>query len=113
MMYAAVHNTLQAHVNKHTGTPINATLLTSATAGALALMFDINLLAELVSIGTLVVFFLVCAGVLHHRYHIHGSGANAAPVIWRMVAVGFSSIGFSVSYTEYAPWPVPVLFLGK
>ena len=34
------------------------------TAGLLALLFDIEILAELVSIGTLVVFSAVCAGVL-------------------------------------------------
>lgn len=32
------------------------------TAGTLALLFDIEILAELVSIGTLVVFAMVCSG---------------------------------------------------
>ena len=32
------------------------------TAGTLALFFDIEILAELVSIGTLVVFAMVCSG---------------------------------------------------
>jgi len=36
--------------------------LTMFTAGILALLFDIELLAELVSIGALVVFTMVCSG---------------------------------------------------
>ena len=39
------------------------------TAGVLALLFDIEILAELVSIGTLVVFAMVCSGVLFRRVH--------------------------------------------
>jgi len=54
----------QARVNERTGTPINATFLTMCTAGVLALLFDIEQLAKLVSIGTLVVFTMVCAGVV-------------------------------------------------
>ncbi len=54
----------QARVDPARGTPRNATLLTMGTAGILALFFDIEVLAELVSIGTLVVFAMVCAGVL-------------------------------------------------
>lgn len=51
-------------MNERTGTPINATFLTMCTAGVLALLFDIEQLAKLVSIGTLVVFTMVCAGVV-------------------------------------------------
>ncbi len=69
--------------------------------------------AELVSIGTLVVFVAVCAGVLHRRYHIPGSDASSAPVAWRLACVAASAIGFSVNYTEQAPWAVPLVFLGE
>lgn len=55
----------QARVNPSTGTPRNATFVTMFTAGLLALLFDIEVLAELVSIGTLVVFTMVCGGVLY------------------------------------------------
>ncbi len=54
----------QAKVNPATGTPRNATFLTMCTAGVLALFLDIEMLSELVSIGTLVVFAMVCLGVL-------------------------------------------------
>ncbi len=62
-----------ARVNSLTGTPVNATLLTAMTAGTLALLFDIDILAELVSIGTLAVFFLV---------RLHGQQRNMV-LTWR------------------------------
>lgn len=56
------------------------------TAGLLALFFDIEQLASLVSIGTLVVFTMVCSGVLfrcvqgtHMRACVHGVLGRAAP----------------------------------
>lgn len=42
--------------------------------GALALLVDLETLAELVSIGTLFVFFCVCAGLIWRRYC--GSGTT-------------------------------------
>jgi hypothetical protein len=40
-----------ARVRQASGTPVNAQLVTASTAGVLALLFDIEVLAELVSIG--------------------------------------------------------------
>ncbi|KAG2487845.1 hypothetical protein HYH03_013562 [Edaphochlamys debaryana] len=100
-----------ARVDPACGTPRNATLVTMFTAGFLALFIDIELLAELVSIGTLVVFCSVCAGVLFRRYHVHGSGEPLRPVLSRLGAVVAAAVGFSVSFTERAPIAIPILFL--
>jgi basic amino acid/polyamine antiporter, APA family len=56
-----------AKVSDKTGTPVNATLFTMCSAGAFALILDIEVLASLVSIGTLFVFFMVrtCGALLH------------------------------------------------
>jgi hypothetical protein len=44
-----------------------------SAAGLLALLVDINALAQLVSIGTLFVFFMVSAGVLQvHLFQVLG-----------------------------------------
>lgn len=55
-----------------------------ASAGLFALFIDIEVLASLVSIGTLFVFYCVCAGVLMRRYHDYsqggGGGGGAAKV---------------------------------
>jgi APA family basic amino acid/polyamine antiporter len=49
-------------------TPYIATLVTGICAGAIGGLFPIGLLGELVSIGTLMAFIVVCIGVLILRY---------------------------------------------
>jgi len=53
-----------SRVSSRTNTPVTATLLTGALAAALAGVFPLGLLGELVSIGTLLAFAIVCGGVL-------------------------------------------------
>jgi len=59
---------LFAKVHKDYRTPHVATLITGGIASLMAGLFPIGILAELVSIGTLVAFVMVCASVLILRY---------------------------------------------
>ncbi|HTV50063.1 MAG TPA: amino acid permease [Steroidobacteraceae bacterium] len=59
-LFAAIHPRYR--------TPHWATLITGVFAGLVAAIFPIGLLGELVSIGTLMAFVVVCAGVLRLRY---------------------------------------------
>jgi basic amino acid/polyamine antiporter, APA family len=57
-----------AHVHPKFKTPWLASIVTGITAMAIAGLFPIGLLGELVSIGTLLAFVIVCAGVWVLRY---------------------------------------------
>jgi APA family basic amino acid/polyamine antiporter len=65
-------------VAKRTQTPVVSTAVTGGVAGVLALLFDIDLLAELVSLGTLVVYTLVLLAVLVRRYQPVVPAASSA-----------------------------------
>lgn len=57
-----------AQVNGRTGTPLPAIMVTGAIMAAVAGLTPIGQVAELVNIGTLAAFFLVCVGVVVLRW---------------------------------------------
>ena len=91
-----------ARVHERFGTPLNASAFTGVTTGALALLVDIETLAQLVSIGTLFVFGSVCAGLLARR-HTPEDGSGRAPALWRLAALLVSCVGVSASYHAMTP----------
>ena len=58
-------------VHRYFKTPVTATLLSGALAALLAMIFDLNALANMMSVGTLLSYTLVCASVLVLRYKNH------------------------------------------
>jgi APA family basic amino acid/polyamine antiporter len=54
-------------VNPKTRTPVWGTVITAIAAGLMAGLFPIGILGELVSIGTLLAFALICSGVVYLR----------------------------------------------
>jgi basic amino acid/polyamine antiporter, APA family len=60
---------LFAKINHRFGTPANTTLITGGTVAAVAAILPIELLGQLVSIGTLAAFIVVCSSVwaLRHK----------------------------------------------
>jgi APA family basic amino acid/polyamine antiporter len=57
-----------AKTNEHTKTPIRIILISGIIMASLASVTPIGTLAELVNIGTLFAFILVCGGVLYMRF---------------------------------------------
>lgn len=64
-------------VHPRLGTPAVATIICGTLAGLLALIFDLNALADMMSIGTLLAYTLVAASVLVLRYRQHDDGTAA------------------------------------
>mmetsp|Transcript_15504 Transcript_15504/g.46826 ORF Transcript_15504/g.46826 Transcript_15504/m.46826 type:complete len:678 (+) Transcript_15504:234-2267(+) len=97
-----------AYVHPKRETPIYAAAWTGLTAGVLALLVDINALAQLVSIGTLFVFYMVDLGILVRRYYTPGSG-DWKPLTTRCAAMLLFNLGFTVAFRLHAPIPVYVV----
>ena len=77
-------------INTERGTPVVATVVTGLFAGTLTFLFDIEVLAELVSIGTLFVFTLVAGSILIKHYGRETSGKSNIPYI--VVRIGIQVI---------------------
>lgn len=71
-----------AKVHPRSKTPLIATLLSGAFAGVMAMMFNVEELANMMSIGTLLAYSLVAVSVLMLRYEpsVSHAAPNASPV---------------------------------
>ncbi len=81
--------TIFSEVHPHFRTPWLATILTGCVAMVVAGLFPIGLLGELVSIGTLLAFAIVCAGIFVLRFtdpQIHRPFRT--PVFWLISPAG-------------------------
>ena len=104
-----------AKVHPKFGTPANASAFTGITTGVLALVVDIETLAELVSIGTLAVFGSVCASLLVWRHSpapgeeeeedegVDGGGVSARSAATRRAgALVASCVAFGASHRAWS-----------
>uniref|UniRef100_A0A0E0MCM1 Cationic amino acid transporter C-terminal domain-containing protein n=1 Tax=Oryza punctata TaxID=4537 RepID=A0A0E0MCM1_ORYPU len=100
-----------ARVHPHTATPVNASAFLGVFTAALALFTELDVLLNLVSIGTLFVFYMVANAVVYRRYvaadddHRAGaSGAAAAawPTLVFLVAFSLVALCFTLLW-QFAP----------
>jgi APA family basic amino acid/polyamine antiporter len=86
---------LFSHVHPRFRTPWLATILTGCLAMLLAGLFPIGLLGELVSIGTLLAFVIVCAGIFVLRFTDPGIPRPfRTPAFWLVCPLGVFFCGW-------------------
>eukprot|EP00743_Colponemidia_sp_Colp-15_P012068 GILK01013619.1.p1 GENE.GILK01013619.1~~GILK01013619.1.p1 ORF type:complete len:591 (+),score=76.42 GILK01013619.1:200-1972(+) len=87
-----------SQINQRFRTPINGMLLAGSFAGLLALLFDVNALASMMSVGTIIAYTTVSASVLILRYRDATTPAVSAKCTSAVVVFILSAITFSLSY---------------
>jgi APA family basic amino acid/polyamine antiporter len=96
-VFAAVHPNFK--------TPHLGTIMTGTVAAALAAIFPLDILADLVSIGTLCAFVAVCVGIMMLR--LSAPNANRpfrTPLVWFVAPAGVLSCGLMMASLSYATW---------
>ncbi|XP_061363959.1 cationic amino acid transporter 7, chloroplastic-like isoform X2 [Gastrolobium bilobum] len=84
-----------AKVHPKTSTPVNASAFLGIFTAAIALFTDLNVLLDLVSIGTLFVFYMVANAVIYRRYVAMGT-TNPWPTLSFLCSFSFTSIMFTL-----------------
>ncbi|MBX7083460.1 MAG: amino acid permease [Nannocystaceae bacterium] len=96
---------LFSHVHKRFQTPHVATIITGSVAALIAGLFPIGLLGELVSIGTLFAFVIVCAGVwVLRRRDPDAPRAFKTPMVPLVPLLGIATCGYLMIGLGAATW---------
>ena len=96
---------LFSKVNPKTRTPILGTVITSGAAGLIGGLFPISVLGELVSMGTLLAFALICGGVLYLRYSQPNLKRSfRTPLVWVTAPLGVAGCIFLISGLPGPTW---------
>ncbi|XAR64933.1 hypothetical protein NMG60_11008834 [Bertholletia excelsa] len=90
-----------ARVHAKTSTPVNASAFLGICTAAIALFTDLNILLNLVTIGTLFVFYMVANAVIYRRYVSAGS-KNPWPTLSFLLCFSLTSTLFTLIW-QFAP----------
>jgi basic amino acid/polyamine antiporter, APA family len=95
--FAAVHPRFK--------TPHRGTIITGIVAAAIAAVFPINLLGQLVSIGTLLAFVVVCAGIMILRVQVpNAKRPFRTPFVWIVAPLGIAFCGVMMASLPTDTW---------
>ncbi|XP_062119492.1 cationic amino acid transporter 6, chloroplastic-like [Humulus lupulus] len=103
-----------AKVHPSTGTPMNATLFLGFCTASIALFTDFDIVVQMISIGTLVVFYLVANALIYRRYVIIGNNSSSQ-ILFFLFLLSMTAMGFSFSWKnqhQYHWWGL-LLFGGS
>ncbi|KAM1584348.1 hypothetical protein ACFX1Z_037338 [Malus domestica] len=92
-----------AKVHPSTGTPLNATLFLGLCTASIALFTDLEIVMEMISIGTLLVFYLVANALIYRRYVIISNNPPFQTLLF-LFLLSSSAIGFSMSWKFHQQW---------
>ena len=96
-MFAAVHPRFH--------TPHRGTIVTGIVAAAIAAVFPINLLGQLVLIGTLLAFVVVCIGVMILRVQApNAKRPFRTPYVWVVAPLGIAICGYMMKSLPIDTW---------
>lgn len=99
-------------VHPRTRTPVWGTIIVSCLAAVIAGLFPISILGHLVSMGTLLAFGLICAGVLYLRYrHPELPRSFRTPVVWLTAPLGVVGCAFLIYKLPPETWPRLVIWM--
>lgn len=99
-------------VNPKTRTPVWGTVITAGGAAIFGGLFPIKILGELVSMGTLLAFGLICAGVLYLRIkHPELPRRFKTPLVWFVAPAGVAGCGYLVSRLPAETWPRLIIWM--
>ncbi|KMT11832.1 hypothetical protein BVRB_5g105290 [Beta vulgaris subsp. vulgaris] len=97
-----------AKVHPSTGTPLNATLFLGICTASIALFTDLDIVLDLISIGTLLVFYLVANALIYRRYVIVSSNPPLHILLFLLFLTTLS-LGFAFSWKyEQQMWGLPL-----
>lgn len=100
-------------VHPKTRTPVWGTVITSAFAGLVGGLFPIKILGELVSMGTLLAFVLICLSVLYLRYkHPELKRSFKVPLIWVVAPAGALGCAYLIYSLPSETWPRLFIWMG-
>jgi APA family basic amino acid/polyamine antiporter len=92
-------------IHKCYHTPHRGTIITGAFAALLAALFPLDILADLVSIGTLLAFVAVCAGILILRVQCpKASRQFKTPWVWFVAPAGIATCGLMMFSLAEGTW---------
>ncbi|KAL8247502.1 hypothetical protein R6Q59_008718 [Mikania micrantha] len=100
-----------AKVHPKTSTPVNASVFLGIFTGAIALFTELDVLLNLVSIGTLFVFYMVANAVIYSRYASVGT-KSPWPTLSFLFCFSCTSVLFTLLWWLVPPGKPKVIVLG-